>query len=140
MPAEGTGVTIPAMPGWLVALLFLLALYAAGVAALALAGRRTDAAAVARLVPDCVILVRRLAADERLPRRNRLALAALVAYLVMPIDVIPDFVPIAGYLDDAILVVLVLRSVVRAAGPTVIAQHWPGRPRGLQIVVRALRV
>jgi uncharacterized membrane protein YkvA (DUF1232 family) len=138
MPAEGTGVTIPAMPGWLVALLVLIALYAVGVAALAVAGRRTDAAAVARLVPDCLVLVRRLAADERLPRRNRVALAALVFYLVMPIDVIPDFVPVVGYLDDAILVLVVLRSVVRAAGPTVLAQHWPGRPRGLQIVVRAL--
>jgi len=126
------------MPAWLLALIVLLALYAAAVAALALAGRRTDAAAVARLVPDCIVLVRRLAADERVPRRNRLALAALAAYLVMPFDLIPDFVPVAGYLDDAILVVLVLRTVVRAAGRPVLIQHWPGRPRGLQILCRAL--
>jgi uncharacterized membrane protein YkvA (DUF1232 family) len=131
---------MPTMAAWLVVLIALVALYAAGVAALALAGRRTDAAAIARLVPDCIVLVRRLAADERVPRRNRLALAALGAYLVMPFDVIPDFVPIVGYLDDAILVVLVLRSVVRAAGRPVLLQHWPGRPRGLQSLCRALAV
>jgi uncharacterized membrane protein YkvA (DUF1232 family) len=128
------------MPPWLLALIVLVALYAAGVAAVALLGRRTDAAAVARLVPDCIVLVRRLAADQRVPRRNRIALAALGLYLVMPFDVIPDFVPVAGYLDDAILVVLVLRSVVRAAGRPVLMQHWPGRPRGLQILCRVLAV
>jgi uncharacterized membrane protein YkvA (DUF1232 family) len=126
------------VPAWLVAVLVLVALYALVVAVLAIAGRGTDAAAIARLVPDCVVLVRRLATDERVPRRTRLALGALGVYLVMPIDVIPDFVPIAGHLDDAILVILVLRSVVRAAGPTILAEHWPGRPRGLQLLRRAL--
>jgi uncharacterized membrane protein YkvA (DUF1232 family) len=128
------------VPAWLAAVLILAALYALGVAALALAGRRTDAAAVARLVPDCVVLVRRLATDQRLPRRNRWTLALLAAYLVFPLDVIPDFVPVVGHLDDAILVVLVLRAVLKAAGPTVLAEHWPGRPRGLQLLCRALAV
>lgn len=128
------------MPAWLVTVLVLLALYAAGVAALALVGRRGDAAAVARLVPDCIVLVRRLAADRRLPRRNRVALGLLAAYLIMPFDLIPDFVPVAGYLDDAILVLIVLRAVVRSAGPRILAEHWPGRPRGLHIVMRALAI
>jgi hypothetical protein len=78
-----------------------LALYAAAVLALVVAGRRTDAAALARFIPDCVVLVRRLAADPALPRASRLALVALAGYLVLPFDLVPDFIPVAGQLDDA---------------------------------------
>jgi uncharacterized membrane protein YkvA (DUF1232 family) len=127
------------VPAWLIALVVLLALYGLGVAALVAAGRRHDAAAVARLVPDCVVLVRRLAADQRLRRRTRLALVALALYLVFPIDLVPDFIPVAGHVDDAILIVLVLRAVVRTAGPAVVAEHWPGPARGLELLYRALR-
>lgn len=113
-----------------------LALYAAAVLALVLAGRRTDAAALARFVPDCLVLVRRLATDPALPRGSRIALAALAGYLLMPIDLVPDFIPVAGQLDDAILVALVLRHVLRAAGPDAIRRRWPGPERSLQVVLR----
>jgi uncharacterized membrane protein YkvA (DUF1232 family) len=126
------------MPVWLTALLVIAALYSLGVAALVAAGRRSDATAVARMVPDCLVLVRRLAADPRVPRRTRLLLAALAGYLVFPLDLVPDFVPVAGHLDDAILVVLVLRAVVRGAGPAIVAEHWPGPARGLQLLRRAV--
>ncbi len=66
-----------------------------------------------RLVPDVVRLVRRLAADRSLPRGVRVRLWVLLGYLVSPVDLVPDFIPLVGYADDAIIVALVLRSVIR---------------------------
>src|SRR3954468_7027577 len=84
-----------------------------------------------RLVPDTIRLVRRLATDKRVPTSARVALWLLGAYLVSPIDLVPDFLPVIGYADDAILVALVLRFVVRRAGAAVVTDRWPGTPRGL---------
>jgi uncharacterized membrane protein YkvA (DUF1232 family) len=128
-----------AVTAWLVALGVLVALYLAVVLALVLAGRRAHAVAVARLVPDALVLVRRLAADPRVPRRTRWLLVAVGLYLVMPVDLVPDFVPVAGQLDDAIVVGLALRAVVRAAGPEVVAERWPGPPEGLALIRRLVR-
>jgi uncharacterized membrane protein YkvA (DUF1232 family) len=89
-----------------------------------------------RLVPDVVRLIRRLAADPELPRGVRWRLTALLFYLVLPIDLIPDFIPVVGYADDAVVVALVLRSVVRVAGAGAIDRHWPGTPQGLLVVKR----
>ena len=75
-----------------------LALYTVAVLALVLLGRRTDARALANFIPDCAVLVRRLLRDPRVPRRTKVALWLLIAYLVMPIDVIPDVIPVAGQL------------------------------------------
>jgi uncharacterized membrane protein YkvA (DUF1232 family) len=124
------------VPGWIDALIVLVALYAAAVLTLAVAGRRGDAAALARFIPDCVVLVRRLLGDPRVPRRVRLLLVLALAYLVFPVDLVPDFVPVAGQLDDAIVLALVLRQAVRAAGPAVVRQHWPGPARSLAVVLR----
>jgi uncharacterized membrane protein YkvA (DUF1232 family) len=121
----------------LTALIAAVALYAAFVAALALAGRRADAVALARVVPDCVVLVRRLLGDPRVARRHRLALGALLLYLASPIDLVPDFIPVAGHLDDAVLLVLVLRALLRSAGAGIIREHWPGPERSLDVVLRA---
>ena len=120
---------------FLVAAGVVVAVYAAAVAALVVAGRRGEAAALARFVPDCVVLVRRLLGDPRVPRGARLALGALLLYLVSPIDLVPDFIPIAGQLDDAILVALVLRRVLRGDGELVRA-HWPGPAPSLAVVLR----
>ncbi|MDQ2836914.1 MAG: DUF1232 domain-containing protein [Actinomycetota bacterium] len=87
-----------------------------------------------RLLPDVLRLVRRLAADRELPIVVRLRLILLLAYLASPIDLIPDFIPILGYADDVLVVAIVLRSVIRRAGPAVIERHWPGTPEGLNIV------
>jgi uncharacterized membrane protein YkvA (DUF1232 family) len=124
------------MPTWLVALLVVVALYAAFLLVLVALGRREEARAWARLVPDCVVLARRLLRDPRVPRSRKWLLAALMAYLAMPFDLVPDFIPVAGVLDDAVLVALVLRSVVRAAGADVIGEHWPGPPASLALVQR----
>lgn len=91
---------------------------------------------VVRLLPDVVGLVRRLAADPTLPRGVRWRLLALLGYLLLPLDLVPDVVPVVGYADDAIVLALVLRSVVRAAGPDALDRHWQGSPRGLALVRR----
>jgi uncharacterized membrane protein YkvA (DUF1232 family) len=103
-----------------------LAVYSVLIAWLLLTGRRQDARALAGLVPDCLVLVRRLLADERVPRRRKLMLVGVLAYLAMPFDLVPDFIPVVGQLDDVIVVAVVLRSVLRSAGPSLLREHWPG--------------
>jgi uncharacterized membrane protein YkvA (DUF1232 family) len=124
----------------LLALAAVVLVWAAGILALCLAGRRTDARAWATFIPDCVVLVRRLLGDPRVPRSRKLLLAGLVAYLALPFDLVPDFIPVAGQLDDAIVVALVLRSVLRASGPELLEEHWPGPERSLSIVRRLAHV
>lgn len=87
-----------------------------------------------RLLPDVLRLVRRLAADKTLPRGVRVRLGLLLAYLAFPIDLIPDFIPVLGYADDAIIVTAVLRSVVRRAGLDAVRAHWPGTDDGFAAV------
>lgn len=111
-----------------------LALYAAAVLALVVAGRREHARALAGFVPDCVVLVQRLLRAPRVPRRRKLLLLLLAAYLASPLDLVPDFIPVAGQLDDAILLALVLRYVLRS-GDDLLRQHWPGPPRSLRVVL-----
>jgi len=113
-----------------------LALYLGFVLWLLLVGRRQDARALAGFIPDCLVLFRRLLGDERVPRRRKLVLVALVAYLAMPVDLVPDFIPVAGQLDDAIIVAVVLRSVLRAGGPNLLREHWPGPPASLNALLR----
>jgi uncharacterized membrane protein YkvA (DUF1232 family) len=94
----------------------------------------------ARLLPDLVRLIKRLATDPGMPRGVRVRLAVLLGYLAIPIDLIPDFIPVIGYADDAIIIALVLRSVTRAAGPAALDEHWPGTPEGLAAVRRLCRL
>jgi uncharacterized membrane protein YkvA (DUF1232 family) len=94
----------------------------------------------ARIVPDALRLVRRLAADKNLPRGVRIRLWCLLAYLVSPIDLVPDFIPVVGYADDAIILSLVLRSVIKRAGVDAVRAHWPGTPDGLATLSRLCRL
>jgi uncharacterized membrane protein YkvA (DUF1232 family) len=89
-----------------------------------------------RLLPDVLRLVRRLATDRSLPVPVRLRLWLLVGYLLFPLDVVPDVLPVIGYADDAVLVAWVLRSVVRRAGDAALVRHWPGSAAGLAVVRR----
>lgn len=89
-----------------------------------------------RLLPDTVVLLRRLAADPQLPRGVRVVLLLALLYLILPIDLVPDFIPVLGYADDAIIVGAALRSVARRAGPDALDKHWPGTPEGLHAVRR----
>ncbi|MBB2911538.1 uncharacterized membrane protein YkvA (DUF1232 family) [Streptosporangium becharense] len=89
-----------------------------------------------RLLPDLLRLIPRLARDRTLPRGVRVRLWLLLGYLALPIDMVPDFIPVLGYADDAIVVAVVLRAVVRAAGPEALERHWPGTDGGLAAVRR----
>jgi uncharacterized membrane protein YkvA (DUF1232 family) len=89
-----------------------------------------------RLLPDVVRLVRRLATDPELPRGVRVRLWALLVYLLSPIDLVPDFLPVIGYADDVVVVAWALRSVVRCAGSEALERHWPGTASGLAVVTR----
>lgn len=89
-----------------------------------------------RILPDMLRLLRRLTADRSLPRGVRVRLSLLMVYLAIPIDLVPDIVPVLGYAEDAIIVVLVLRSVVRRAGLQAMRRHWPGTADGFAAVCK----
>lgn len=89
-----------------------------------------------RILPDLLRLLRRLAGDATLPRGVRVRLGLLMAYLASPIDLIPDFIPVIGYTDDAIIVTAILRSVVRRAGLVSVRRHWPGTEDGFAALCR----
>jgi uncharacterized membrane protein YkvA (DUF1232 family) len=86
-------------------------------------------------VPDCAVLFKRLLKDPRVPRRAKVALAMVIPYLASPIDLIPDFIPVLGQLDDALLVVAVFGYVARSAGRDVVTELWPGSEAGLRLVL-----
>jgi uncharacterized membrane protein YkvA (DUF1232 family) len=114
---------------------FLL-VYVVLVLALVLAGRRESARALAGFIPDCVVLCGRLLRDSRVPRRKKLLLLALAGYLALPFDLVPDFIPVAGQLDDVIVAALVLRSLLRSGGEPLVRAHWPGPDTTLALVLR----
>jgi len=93
-----------------------------------------------RALPDLVRLMARLAADPVLPRSAKVALAAAVVYLLSPVDLIPDFVPFVGYLDDALLAAVVLDGVLNYVDRAVVLRYWPGSPQALDKLARAARL
>jgi uncharacterized membrane protein YkvA (DUF1232 family) len=113
-----------------------LVLYAALVLALVIAGRRESARALAGFIPDCVVLCSRLLGDPRVPRRKKVLLVALTGYLALPFDLVPDFIPVAGQLDDVVIVALVLRNLLRGGGESLVREHWPGPESSLNLVLR----
>lgn len=94
--------------------------------------RRSWAAHLRREVVALYLAVR----DRRCPWHARLLAAVVIAYALSPIDLIPDFIPVLGYADDALIVALALRSVTRHAGPDAVQRHWPGTPDGLRVIQR----
>lgn len=89
-----------------------------------------------RLLPDLLRLLRRLAADKTQPTGVRVRLGLLLVYLATPIDLIPDFIPVLGYADDAIIVTVTLRSVARRTGVEELRRHWPGTEDGFHALCR----
>lgn len=112
-----------------------LAVYLAFVVVLVASGRGAAARAVAGFVPDCFVLFRRLLGDGRVSRRHKVVLWALLAYLALPIDVVPDFIPVAGQLDDVVVVVLALRLFLRG-GRELVTELWPGPRSSLDVILR----
>ena len=113
--------------GWLLLMLTVVAaVYVALIVALVLGSREWDVRMIARLVPYCAILFKRLLGDSRVPARWKVASAFALVYLAFPIDLVPDFIPVLCQLDDAVVVALVLRGLLRSAGPRLMREHWPG--------------
>lgn len=124
------------MTEWLLySFLVFVTSYAALVLMFVWRGRREDARALAGLVPDCVVLLSRLTRHPRVSRRDKWLVAALIPYLVMPIDVVPDVVPVAGQLDDAVVVALVLRRLLRS-DRDLVEELWPGPRSSLAVILR----
>lgn len=123
---------------WL--LLAFVAAWAALVLALVLLGRTSDARAMARFIPDALVLFKRLLGDARVPRRRKALLILTLVYLALPVDLVPDFIPVIGQLDDAIVVALVLRSLLRGVDPAILDELWPGPAAGLALLRRGARL
>jgi uncharacterized membrane protein YkvA (DUF1232 family) len=93
-----------------------------------------------RLLPDTIRLVRRLSTDRTISRSTRWWIWALLIYLASPIDLVPDFLPVIGYADDAIITSFVLRHVIARSGTAKLREHWPGSEAGLSTLIRLLRL
>jgi uncharacterized membrane protein YkvA (DUF1232 family) len=93
-----------------------------------------------RILPDTLRLIRRLSTDRTIPRSTRWWVWALLLYLAFPIDLVPDFLPIVGYADDAIITAFVLRHVIARSGRSKLVEHWPGSPERLSTLARLLRL
>ena len=100
--------------------------------------RGVRAGELVRLVPDLLRLVRDLVSDRSAPRRVRIALVVLLAWLISPIDLIPDFIPVLGSLDDVIVAVVILRYVRRRLGSDDLRRRWRGTDDGWALVERLL--
>jgi uncharacterized membrane protein YkvA (DUF1232 family) len=96
-------------------------------------------AELVRLVPDLVRLVRGLLGDRTVPVGARVVLVGLLVWLLNPIDLIPEFIPVLGPVDDVIVAVLVLRYVRRRLGDTELRRRWPGTPDGYDLLGSVLR-
>jgi uncharacterized membrane protein YkvA (DUF1232 family) len=114
-----------------------LLLYAILVLALVLAGRKVQAKELAVLIPNLLLLFKDLAKDPTVPRGPKIWLGAATLWLLSPIDLLPEFLPVIGPLDDAVVAALVLRHLVRRAGSGVVRTHWRGDPATLELILRA---
>jgi uncharacterized membrane protein YkvA (DUF1232 family) len=112
----------------LISLGVVAVLYVVVILALMLAGRRTAAREVAVLIPNLALLFKDLVRDPRVPRRSKMLLLVGVAWIASPIDLIPEFVPFLGPLDDAVVTALILRHLVKKAGPDIVLENWRGDP------------
>jgi uncharacterized membrane protein YkvA (DUF1232 family) len=124
----------------LVALGIAVAVWLVTVGALILAGRRVEAKQLARLLPDLASLLRGLLRDPRVPRGSKVLVGFAIVWVISPIDLLPEFLPVIGPLDDVIVVALVLRHLVKRAGPEVVREHWRSDPAMLEHALHALRL
>jgi uncharacterized membrane protein YkvA (DUF1232 family) len=124
----------------LIVLAVVLLVWVVALGALLLVGRKIAAKRLLTLVPNLVSLFRGLLSDERVPFASKILLGAGLLWIVSPIDLVPEFIPVLGPLDDAVVGALVLRHVVRRAGPSVVAEHWRGDDATLAVLLRVAGV
>ena len=96
--------------------------------------------ALLRALPAIIRTIRGLAVDPVLPKATKIALAAAVLYLVSPVDLIPDFIPVLGYLDDLIIAAILVDGILSFVDRGVVLKYWPGSPELLERVARSARV
>jgi len=111
-------------------------LYVLFIVALVLAGRRTAAREVATLLPNLALLFKDLLRDSRVPRRSKALLLVGIAWIASPIDLIPEFIPVLGPLDDVVVAVVALRYLRRRLGSDALRERWRGTPGGFALVAR----
>ena len=119
---------------FLASVVVVAAVWALAVVLLLALGRRTQARELATLIPNLVLLFKGLLQDPRVSRRNKTWLWFAVAWLVSPIDLIPEFIPFLGPLDDAVVAALVLRHVLRTTDRSVLTVHWRGDATTLDLI------
>jgi uncharacterized membrane protein YkvA (DUF1232 family) len=124
----------------LVAVGVAIVVWLVSVGVLMLAGRRVEAKQLARLLPDLAALLRGLLRDPRVPRSSKVLVGFAIVWVVSPIDMLPEFLPVIGPLDDVIVVALVLRRLVKRVGPEVVRDHWRGDPVMLERALLALHL
>jgi uncharacterized membrane protein YkvA (DUF1232 family) len=124
----------------LIALAVAVVVWLVAIAALVLGGRTVEAKQLARILPDLASLLRGLLRDPRVPRGSKALVAFAIVWVVSPIDLLPEFLPVIGPLDDVIVVALVLRHLVKRSGPEVVREHWRGDPAMLERALVALRL
>lgn len=124
------------MRTFLIVVGFTLAVWAVAIIVLYAVGRRMTAAKLARAIPDVLALFRGLLADPRTPLGSKVVVGLAFLYLVNPIDLIPEFLPVIGAFDDVIVTALVLRHLVKRAGRETVVDHWHGDPATLTTVLR----
>jgi len=87
------------------------------------------------MMPNIIKLVGRLIRDPRVPRRAKITLGLAAAYVMSPIDFIPEVIPVVGWADDVIIVMFAIDSLIERAGPSLVEEHWDG-PGDLLSLVR----
>ena len=120
----------------IIAAIALVAIWALAVLVLLWSGRKTAAKELVVLLPNLVRLFRGLIGDPRVPRGSKALLLVGAVWLVSPIDLIPEFLPGIGGIDDAIVAALILRHLVRRAGDEVVREHWKGDPKTIGLILR----
>jgi uncharacterized membrane protein YkvA (DUF1232 family) len=128
------------MPTWLIWLLVAVAIWVVAIVALFLAGRQLAARELAVLLPNLVRMCRNLLRDPRVPLGSKVLLGVAVVWFVSPIDLVPEFIPVLGPLDDALLAALVVRHLVKRAGREIVTEAWPGGTATLDRMFRLARV
>lgn len=128
------------MPTVLIGLAVVAAIYVVAIGVLVLVGRRTAAREITTLLPNLLMLFKGLLGDPRVSLGSKALLVVGAAWIASPIDLIPEFIPVLGPLDDAVVAALILRRLVRTAGEDIVAEHWRGDEDTLRKILRLARL
>jgi uncharacterized membrane protein YkvA (DUF1232 family) len=122
--------------GLLIAAAAVFVVWILAIGVLVVTGRRTQARELAAFLPNLLVLFRGLLKDPRVPPGSKAWLVFAVIWIASPIDLVPEFIPVLGPLDDVVVAALVLRHVVRRTDRAVLAEHWRGNPALLDRILR----